>query len=185
MRTVFLPHFWRLATSGSSSRQRNGSKPWIITINLPNDIAQQLILGQYINTNTLTGTSNSSNPPEDMPYVGLHCTVCVSEKVKQLWNDLYPNNLQYIPCAISHINHKVYDNYYLVNPLNVVDCKDDSETSLRYGNQLGRAVIDPRRIPANVGIFRVARTTSTITIREDVRLAMIKNNITGWFVYEL
>lgn len=177
-------HFWRLSTSGSLKSERNGSKQWTVNVVVPIEFLTAVVLGRRIDVRNLTvmASTTQSDRREDMPWTSLYSQL-VSGRLMHLWESLYPGNIQYIPCDIKCVDGANISDYFLINPLHVIDCMDEAETRARFGDPMGRAVIDPSKVPENVGMFRVSRTATTFTIRESVRMAMKREKITGWYAY--
>jgi hypothetical protein len=121
---------------------------------------------------------------DSVPGAGL---TVISEKVKQVLERLVIGHIEYLPVRI--LNHKgrvASKSYYILNPLDVVDCID-LDASVVEWNEINTdrisycksLVLKPESIPESVTVFRPKYWTANILVRDDVTKALDSAGVTG------
>lgn len=112
----------------------------------------------------------------------------VSRALKQsLERDLTHNRVEFIPVRL--VNHKgrvASDQYYVLNPLDIVDCIDLEESGVEW-NRISPSsisyckalVLKEEAIPEGFTVFRLKRWENNILARADVVSDLQSSNLTG------
>lgn len=183
--SIEVPKFWKLSNSGTLKPHRNGTPPWNIDVEIETPLWHAVNGPKRIQDwpDTARGLAWRDDRREDIPCMYGDLFV-VSPRVRELWVSLYPGTVDYYPFPIySKSTGKLLESYFVPHVFVEVDCVNEAETRKKYDGMLTRAVLDPERVPSQIGIFRVKDKGSSIIIREEVRVAMKKSKITGWFAY--
>jgi hypothetical protein len=98
------------------------------------------------------------------------------------------DNIQYyeLEIEITQTGER-YADYMVANLLDVVDCIDKEKSELIYEDgeidEVDKLVLDPRRIPANLHIFRLAGLLPLVIVSDDFKKTIESYGFTG-FVFQ-
>lgn len=104
----------------------------------------------------------------------------VSRRVRQCVEDYQVENTEYLPVRI--INHKgriASEDYFLINPLQIVDAIDLDKSDIKWNNirsdlisSVRKLVIDENRVPVNSKMFRLRYLPRRVILHEDLASAI-------------
>jgi hypothetical protein len=114
----------------------------------------------------------------------------VSARLKEaLTEPLSVGKTEFLPVVI--INHKgrvASDEYFVVNPLETIDCIDQVKSDVKWNNinpdvisSCKQLVLREDVIPAEVGFFRPKHMLATYLMRRQLADALVKNGFTGLY----
>jgi hypothetical protein len=121
---------------------------------------------------------------EDMPWCGI--LQVVSAKLRDLIEKEFPGHAQFVPLRVTGKSSDL--EFFAVNWLHVVDCIDlaksevlSSETNAQGDVEydFDRIVIDSKRVPESVFVYRLRHMEVTVMCDTLVRDAFRKHKITG------
>ncbi len=134
--------------------------------------------------NPIIYNTDSSMNPEDFP---LHSdsSFLVSDKILNILKALEIVGFDYYPAKIIKSKKKIYNNYYVLNILNVLDCLDKEKSKFKI-KEFGPAKVymfkkisfSEDKIPKDVKIFRINESTN-VFINQEIRDAFINAVVTG------
>ena len=98
------------------------------------------------------------------------------------------DNIQYFELEIEITQTgETYDDYMVANLLDVVDCIDKENSELIYEegeiDEVDKLVLDERRIPANMHLFRLGGLPSLVIVSDDFKKTVESYGFTG-FVFQ-
>ena len=140
------------------------------------------------------GAKMSKKFPRDSGLAdSMHCNhVVVSARVRQLLESEPVRSVEFLPLQI--INHKdevVATDYFVLNPLEIVDCIDlaaseGKENPLDPGTLYGvaRLVLRDEAVPQTLSVFRTKHWTDVSLIRRELAERMTKAGLTGLYFIE-
>jgi hypothetical protein len=113
--------------------------------------------------------------------------IVVSERVKRLLESEQARPVELLPLQILNHNDKVVaTDYFVVNPLEIVDCIDlaaseGKENPLDPGTLYGvaRLVLREDAVPRTLSVFRIKHWTNVILIRRELAERMKEAGLTG------
>ena len=111
----------------------------------------------------------------------------VSARLRAALAALEPVKVEFLPVAIiDHKKRKVPDPYFIVHPIEPVDCIDRARSDVKTSritptkiSAMKRMVLDPARVPAERTIFRLRDYWGVIVVRRAVAEALDKGGFTG------
>ncbi len=123
---------------------------------------------------------------------GASCTV-VSKRLKEFLEPKITSPIEYLPVTIfNHKNQVASDQYFIVNPLNVIDCIKIEESEVKWNSldpekimSVRKLTFDDDKIDKNVSMFRAKHLYGSIFIHEDLANEMEDQNFTGIVFDEL
>jgi hypothetical protein len=111
----------------------------------------------------------------------------ISGKAKQFIEKAAPGNIEFLPMKI--INHKgrlASEDYFVVNPLEMVDCIDKDASSVEFNpinkdviSGCAQLVLKEEVIPPDLKIFRAKFWRGMILIGRDLAQKMAQAGLTG------
>jgi hypothetical protein len=114
--------------------------------------------------------------------------IVVSERLKNAVEALAPPLVEYLPVAIiDHKKRKVPQRYFIVHPVDPVDCIDRDASGAEMDEILDPAaiesvqkmVLDPALIPADRSLFRLKHYWGAVVARRDLAEALSKGGFSG------
>ena len=118
--------------------------------------------------------------------------IIVHSKVKNIFERLNVNNIEYLQVRLwNHNRQPVSDEYYIVNPLGSINFIDMDKSEYRMGalvktqiKRIKNLVVNSNVIPDDAKIFRASTKLDQIFINEDVRKALVDEEISGFKVFQ-
>lgn len=119
--------------------------------------------------------------------------VVVSAALRDFVETQAPRSLEILPVRI--INHKGRDvgqPFWILNPLEIVDCIDQAASKVRFGAldpteivTYEKLMLDPSAIPADLLLFRPKFLEGAVMVRRDVADAIVAKGFTGLAFIEI
>jgi hypothetical protein len=110
----------------------------------------------------------------------------VSPRLQQLLAEQGVEKVEYLPVAIHDHRGKVAGNYFIVHPLDPVDCLDIPACGAKFWNvdpdnimALERLAVDAAKIPASRALFRPKAFFEVVLVRRDLARAIDAAGIVG------
>lgn len=128
---------------------------------------------------------------DDFPWN--ECSVpIVSDRVRRLLVAKARNQVQFLPVALSPRGQQSTKTYWLLNVLRVHDCYHRTtskwsilSTSTGSWWDFSRFVIDSSRVPKSTMVFRDAKFSSPLFIRQSLRASIESSELTGAQFYSV
>jgi len=137
--------------------------------------------------NDLVVRCDDPGPLEDMPWASVHI---VSDRLRVLLETCAPACAQYLQIVLrQYDNTPTSERYWIANWTHIVECLNDelSHCVVDAGpySEFDRMVIDASKIPLDMPICRMKRSTNTVVVRDDIRRTIINSGMTGCQFYTI
>lgn len=111
----------------------------------------------------------------------------MSEKLRQLLDEHAGVPFEFLPLLLESPRGKALpDRYFLANPLGTLDCMDAKRSDFDMDaiskdrvHRFRRLELDPRRIPGEVKLFRLAHEPTVVLVREDLAKEIRRQGCAG------
>lgn len=110
-----------------------------------------------------------------------------SERLKELLDKRKVTKVEYLPIKV--VNHKkkpVGKNYFIIHPVDPVDCLDKGKSGVTFGKiakttvkSVDKLVLDPKKLGPDRELFRIANFPVVTLVRRDLAKAMDAAGFTG------
>ena len=112
----------------------------------------------------------------------------VNSKVKQLFQNLNIENLEFLPIHLwDHQNKIASDDYFILNPLGSVDFIDMDKSEYDIDDldktqicHIDKLIINDLKVPEDAKLFRATTMMGQLFINDEVKDALENANITGY-----
>ncbi len=132
---------------------------------------------------SIRAEAESVGPIEDFPASTLRV---ISERAWRTIERLYPGNTDFHPIAVSFKSEAVEGSFGLLRIKHHLDCIDRSKSgeptmvTPPWGDLYLKYAIDPAKVPASVGLFKVKHGLVNVFVRGDLAAALNAEGYTGW-----
>jgi hypothetical protein len=186
---------WNLSNAGDA--QGVGRDPLMLAPSLSPKESWRFCLGREIrDIARILFLVEALGSHDDMPWT-VSCVFAASNRLKAVLELELPSHAQFIPAQVQEKAGDAFmgDEYWALNWLHIIECMDPERSQYelvedpnepsgsRYS--FDRLVVDPRKVPDNIHIFRVREFCTKLIVTDTGRSILEDAGITGCQFYDV